>query len=307
MAFYNPLDPAFVPSVDPSSVGFGFNTLLSVTTGTHNTAIGNKALTAITTGGSNIALGGLSGSDITTGSNNTVVGHNTGSLITTGSSNTVVGYSVGSTTLTTGSNNILIGTSNSTDAATSSTSNTFVLSGGATAIMSATGINGTPAVTIPGTLAVTGGFSGQITGIGSTVGGVANASYTQVSSTTNTNIAGMSVPVVVGTYVIKGYVSCQCAAGSGIKLNISGGNSVLSASLVDTWAYSTTTITGQSNISSVGSNIIASAITATAVEFTGTIVVSTAGTLALEAAQAVSGTTALTISNNSYMTATRIA
>lgn len=159
MPFYNPADPAFVPSVDLTSVGFGINSIASVSTGLHLTAIGNKSLTANTTGSNNVALGGLTGQAVTTGSSNTIMGHNAGSTITTGSTNTVIGKDVASTTLTTGSNNILIGTSSAADAATASTSNSLWIGGGATAVMSATAINSTPVVTIPGSLIVTGSLT----------------------------------------------------------------------------------------------------------------------------------------------------
>lgn len=127
MAFYGspPGTQPFVPSTSPNSVG-----------------IGNGALQDDTTGAANVAIG-----------------LNAGALITTGANNLIIGSSVASTTLATGSNNIIIGTSASQDTASGSTSNTLVIGGGATAVISATGINGTPAVTIPGSLTVTGALT----------------------------------------------------------------------------------------------------------------------------------------------------
>lgn len=125
MAFYPQGAPVFVPSTSANSVGLGIGALTDDTTGNANVAIGVNA----------------------------------GSLITSGANNLVLGPNVASTTLATGSNNILIGTSASTDAASGSTSNTLVIGGGATAVISATGINGTPAVTIPGSLTVTGSLT----------------------------------------------------------------------------------------------------------------------------------------------------
>lgn len=176
MPFYNQLDPAFVPSVDTTSVGFGIGTLANLSTGIHNTGLGNNALNQVTTGNRNIAVGGLVGDSLTTGSDNTLLGHNAGTAVTTasnntcvgsnagailstGASNTIVGYNVASTTLATGSNNIIIGTSSAADAAAAGTSNSLWIGGGATAVLSATGINSTPAVTIPGTLTMTGAIN----------------------------------------------------------------------------------------------------------------------------------------------------
>lgn len=264
-AFYPNGVPVFVPAVAPDSVGVGLGALEGGT-GLHNTAIGGFA----------------------------------GSTITTGTNNTIVGNSVASTTLTTGSNNIIIGTSSAADAATASTSNSFWLGGGATAIMSATGINGTPTVTIPGTLS-----TGGISGIGSQIGAVSSG-FTGTGSTLAT-ITGLALTLAVGTYVIDGYLSCQCAATPGLNLKFVQGAVGASAVLMDTWVYSTTTLTAQANIAALSSSLVSAAAAATCVFFGGTIVVSTAGTLTLQAAQSVSNATVLTITNNSYMTANRIA
>lgn len=86
-----------------------------------------------------IGIGALNAD--TTGTNNLVIGQNAGSLITTGS------------------NNIEILSGGATDPATAATANTMVISGGATAVISATAINGTPVVTIPGSLTVTGSLT----------------------------------------------------------------------------------------------------------------------------------------------------
>lgn len=283
MPFYNVQDPAFVPSVDILSDAFGLNALANVSTGTKNEAFGASSLTAVTTGSSNNAHGYQAGASITTGSNNLCLGHQ-----------------VASTTLTTGSNNIIIGTSSAADAASASTSNSLWIGGGATAVLSATGINATPAVTIPGTLVATGGISG----IGTSVG-VVSSGFVNTGSTLAT-ITGLAMTLGVGTYVIDGYISCQCAATPGIALKFLQGGVGASALQLDTWIYSAATLTAQSAITALTSNLVSSAVTATSGFFSGTIVVTTAGTLTLQAAQAVSNATILTIANNSYMTANRI-
>ena len=49
--------------------------MLSNTTGSFNTAVGNESLTANTTGSSNIAIGYLAGADLTTGDRNIAIGN----------------------------------------------------------------------------------------------------------------------------------------------------------------------------------------------------------------------------------------
>lgn len=266
MAFYPAQAPVFVPSTSPTSVGLGVSSLSDDTTGGGNTAIGNSA----------------------------------GSLVTTGTNNTLVGNSVASTTLATGSNNIVIGTSSAADTVSGSTSNTLWIGGGSTAVMSATGINSTPAVTIPGTLS-----TGGISGIGTSIG-VVSSGFTGTGSTLAT-ITGMVLTLPIGTYILDGYISCQCAATPGIKLAFLAGGAGASAIQLDTWIYSTSTLTAQAAITSLGSNLVSAAVAATSGYFSGTVVISTAGTLTMQAAQSVSNATVLTIANNSYMTANRIA
>lgn len=115
----------FIPSSDTNTIGVGATALDSVTTGTNNVALGAKA----------------------------------GTQITTGSNNLLIGPSVASTTLATGSNNIVIGTSSAADTGSASSANTLWIGGGATSVIQATGINGTPTVTIPGALTVNGALT----------------------------------------------------------------------------------------------------------------------------------------------------
>lgn len=140
MTYYPVFSPLFVPSTSPNSVGLGINALMSCTTG----------------------------------ANNVVIGVNAGDGITTGANNLVLGPNVATTTLATGSNNIIVGTSAAADAATASTSNTLWIGGGATAVISATAINGTPVVTIPGALTINGNLAIATTSfiIGSATDGI---------------------------------------------------------------------------------------------------------------------------------------
>jgi hypothetical protein len=237
-----------------------------------------------------IGLGALS--DDTTGANNLTIGPNAGSAITTGA------------------NNIEILTGNATDPASAATSNTLVISGGATAIISASSINSTPAVTIPGTLAVTGGFVGQIAGVGTTYGGVATGSFSQATSTGSTtlnSITGMSATLPIGTYIIDGYVACTNNSAGGIKLALNGGTAAVSSILADTWVYNSTTLTAEANSTTLSGPLVAATVAATAAFVSGSVVISTAGSITMQAAQNVANATALTITNGSYLTFTRIA
>lgn len=267
MAFYPYGDPTFVPSYDITSIGYGLSALSGATSGVHNMALGYQA----------------------------------GSKITTGGSNLCIGYQVASTTLTTGSNNIIIGTSSAADAGSASTSNSFWLGGGATAIMSATAINGTPVVTIPGSLIVSGG------GVGLTVGAIATGTYSQANSAVLNAVTGLSVTLTAGaTYLIDIYLATTNGATGGIALKF-GGTATATSLLADTWVYNTTTVTAEVNIASLASNLVGAAVAATSVTVSGTIVVNAGGTLTLTAGQQVSNGTALTIANNSFMQLTRIA
>jgi len=126
----------------------------AVTSGSTNAFFGYRAGKSFTTGGNNTAVGGLAGTLLDTGAGHTIIGQNAGSKLTGGTNNVIIGQSVASTTLATGSNNIIIGTGSTADTATASTSSTFWVGGGSTAVMSATNIAGTPAVAIPGSLAL---------------------------------------------------------------------------------------------------------------------------------------------------------
>lgn len=77
--------------------------------------------------------------------------------VTTGTNNTTIGYAAG-TAITTGSNNIVIASGAGADGVTTA-SNTVTITGGTTPVLSATGTNTTPVVTIPGSLVVTGSLT----------------------------------------------------------------------------------------------------------------------------------------------------
>lgn len=120
-------------------------------------------------------IGNTALDSVTTGTNNTCVGNNAGTAITTGSNNLVLTTGAGADGITTASNSL-------------------VITGGATAVLSATSINSTPVVTIPGSLTVTG-------------------------SLTHTG-GSIQAPVPVGTSLAL----TSASAGATILLNTAGGS-----------------------------------------------------------------------------------
>ena len=144
-------------------------------------------------------------------------------------------------------------------------------------------------------------------GVGLTIGGVATGSFSQASNTTLANVTGMVATVVAGgTYILDAYLSTTNNATGGIKLGLNGGTATATLFVADTWVYNTTTVSAEVNVTSLSSNLVASAVASTAVAIGGTLVVATGGTIQLQAAQDVSNSTALTIANGSYLQLTRI-
>lgn len=228
------------------------------------------------------------------------IGNNAGDGVT-GANNVIIGDSVASTTLTTGTNNIIIGTSSAVDAATSSTSNTFKIAGGATAIMSATAINSTPVVTIPGSLIVTGGVTGSLSK-------VSTAQVNRATSTTLTDITGLAVPLVAGgTYIFRAYIPGVSTANGGAKFAIGTSDTLTATSI----SYSGQNMNGATtNMTSVTTTLGAAVAAATAV-FThafieGTIVVNAAGTLTAQIAQNVSHADTTSAYVNAHLFVSRV-
>jgi hypothetical protein len=126
--------------------------------GTSNTGVGASALTGAVsaTASFNCAFGIDSLVAISSGAGNVCAGYNTGNAISSGSYNLCFGYQCGSTNLTTGSNNIFL-VSGVTPYAPANPSNTLWIGANVTGnlpVISATGLQATPAVLIPGVLTV---------------------------------------------------------------------------------------------------------------------------------------------------------
>lgn len=224
MPFYNINFPVFVPSTASTSLG-----------------IGNGALTDDTTGGGNLAVGATCGDNLTTGANNTLIG-----------------YGVATTTLATGSNNILIGSGASAlDTASGSTSNTLAISGGTTAIISATAINSTPVVTIPGSLTVTGtlthaGGSVQApVAAGATIAlTAANAGATILLNTAAGSVA--TLPAAIGSGATYNFVVSTTASSNAHKILAASSSDFLAGVALGHIAAGTT-LSFQSNAATVHS------------------------------------------------------
>lgn len=276
MANWNPLDPAFVPSVDTTSVGFGINTLANMSTGTHNTALGNHSLFACTTGGNNIAVGGLVLDSVTTGSDNTGTGHNAGTAITTGSQNVCIG-STSAQTLTTGSNNVIIGYNADVTGATAS--NTVNLAG----VLTAANVGTTNDVTIPGTLTVTGSFNPGI----STTFKRTSASVTVNASTTYVDVTGLLITVVPGTYKFHCALPSTVASGTGgIKYGFHYVTTVLSGIESTAMGFTASAVAVQHTTTTTDvADLYTSATVTIMTVIEGTMVVTTGGTIQLQVAQ----------------------
>lgn len=191
---------ALTASTGNENVAIGSSALKANLGGNYNMAIGRAAMYKNTTGYSNVAVGGTTMFETTGGTHNVAIGDSSlynannnysvaiGSAalqsVTSGNNNVGIGYQVGSTTLTTGSGNILIGTSNAITTPTASTSNYLNIGGAITA----TGLGTTNAVTMPGTLNVTGAITGNLTG---------NASGSSGSCTGNSATATLASTVTV--------------------------------------------------------------------------------------------------------------
>jgi len=163
-------------------------------------------------------------------------------------------------------------------------------------------------LTLTNPVAVGGTSTASMSGTGSQVGSIATGSYSQVSNTTLANVTGMTATLAPGTYIVDGYMATTNNGTGGIKIQLTaGGGLTTTTALFDTWVYNTTTLTGETNSTTIGSPIVNAAIASTAVFFGGTLVVSVGGTIQVQAAQNTSNGTALTVANGSYITFNKIA
>ena len=143
---------------------------------------------------------------------------------------------------------------------------------------------------------------------GASNGGVANGTFSLASNTTLTNVTGMSATVTAGgVYQVDIYLATTNNGTGGIKLSLNGGTATATSLLIDTQVYNTTTLTAESNSSTLAGPLVNAAVAATLVFITGSITINAGGTIILQAAQNTSNATALTIANGSYISLTRLA
>ena len=212
------------------NVAIGYNTSNSLTSSTFNTAVGAQSL-YYPTGGYNTAFGGyaLSGASSAAAANNTGIGYEAGGYITSGTNNIFLGYGAGynggTNAISSGSSNILIGYN--ITAPTATTSNYMNIGGAITA----TSLYGTPAVSIPGTLSVTGttSTSNLIEGYTATATGATTTTLT-VSSTYLQYFTGSTTQTVVlpvATTLVNGmqWLIVNNSTGN-VLVQTSGGNTV---------------------------------------------------------------------------------
>ena len=182
----------------------GYCALRENETGERNTAMGAKALQSLATGDFNTACGYSALYDVNGATWNTALGFDAGKNIVGGGNNTILGAKAGDN-ITTGSSNIIIGFDIDADSATGS--NQLNIGGVIKGNLS------TNAITLPGTITVSGGNSGNWnTAYG--WGNHASAGYATGSSPWTTS--GSNI------YYNTGNVTVGATSQSAAKLEVAG-------------------------------------------------------------------------------------
>jgi hypothetical protein len=128
--------------------------------------------------------------------------------------------------------------------------------------------------------------------------------FSVTSSTTLTNVTGLSVQIASGspsTFYFEAYLTCTDAAAGGVKAGI-GGTVVPSLIIYDGYVIDTNTIKGQANSTALAGAVASSTTSATSglvIIIKGTIVVATTGTLTVQFAQKTSNGTSSVVKRGS--------
>lgn len=105
-----------------------------------------------------------------------------------------------------------------------------------------------------------------------------------------------------GVYVFDIYLTVTTTTANGLILKF-GGTATATTLSADTWAYDTTTVAAQSNITALSSNLLSyKTMALTTINVTGTIICNAGGTFYLEAAQnTASGTSYINAGSNFWI------
>jgi hypothetical protein len=132
------------------------------------------------------------------------------------------------------------------------------------------------------------------------------AQVDRVSSTTLTNITGLSVNVLAGaTYIFEAYITGTSTANGGAKFAIGGTATATSVSYTGSNLNGTTS-NARSTTTTLGNAVGASTAVFTNGNITGAIVVATAGTLTVQIAQNASHADTTSAYINSSFLVTRV-
>lgn len=131
----------------------------------------------------------------------------------------------------------------------------------------------------------------------------------QVDATTTTlaNVTGLSFTVVPGTYIFNGAIDTTCGGTGGVKLAFNYTTTVLSAINANAAAFTASAIaTSKTTTTTTQTSIVASNTAFTQVQLTGTMVVTTGGTVDLQFAENSANSTS-SVLVGSYLQFIRIA
>lgn len=109
------------------------------------------------------------------------------------------------------------------------------------------------------------------------------------------------------TYLINGYLTVAAGASGGLLLNAGASTATMTAMGINVWAWNTTTLAAQANVTTLAGNMVALTGALTAVTFQGVLFVNAAGSFGLQFAQNASNATGTTIQPGSYFTLNRVA
>lgn len=138
---------------------------------------------------------------------------------------------------------------------------------------------------------------------------VSTATLTKNGDATFSTIAGLVVPLAAGkTYNCRGSLAGTADASGGIKVQIAAASGLTATSVrLRAIAWNGTTPLSNTQVTSLGSNIVSATAVYTNIEIEGAIVVNAAGSLAVQAGQNASFAADTTVLVNSHFSCRRAA